>query len=621
MKSPRKLGTLLLWLLVAVVMTITFRMASPRTPVNHKPLHDARYLSRVEPQPSAQLVETALRKTDFGQSLNGTEEAALHMPLRMPNNMTLLPDHSLLVEAIPVVEDPSLTWDPCLALNGGNGGTQTGAWTFNELMLAVADTNDGNPQPAEELWTNMMVDLVQNQTIGNFTAQARQEARNFFDYWPKDPFTTCINPISVPPNSCLSLKNSPVHLNAIVNRLDSGQNGSSDRGGMLLFVFGVTMNPTNNGGNGEGSGGFCENQQGGSGSGNQDFNIILEYTVPSTNYITGQSITAQSWAQMWQSLSNVCPNGFTNGCAQGLQQGQFDYYLNNIVQLVVAATAGGSNAPNKSALADIRTNEVELAGPGTAQHPPVWEMREWAFAASSGNGVGLIEVPLTQTPDLSYDGAGVNGTMFCTFSNQDPNNMPPGCSNQLGTIEGLILTEQSFIEGGTFSVPTSEQAVSALNPPGTTQSPGLFWDSSPSMQSNSNLYTPRVIFAATSQVYNPVSQGPDRLGGINGTCNGCHGSETQTAFQQVANRAATGSGDQPSALSAFLVGCNNGGGVLTGTCQTPFNLSMDMWGNEVVQDPVYSSYQNTFGDIGRRFNCMTKILNNSGSISCNGAGN
>ena len=621
MKSPRKLGSSLLWLLVAVVMTITFRMASTRTAANHQPLNHPRAFSRVESQPSAHLVETALRKADFPQSLTATEQAALHLPIQMPSGITLLPDHSLLVEAIPVVEDPNLTWDPCI------GGMQTGAWTFNELMLAAADTNDSNPQPAEELWTNMMVDLVQAQTINNFTAQPRLQARNFFDYWPKDPFTTCINPISVPPNSCLSLKNSPVHLNAIVNRIDSGQNGSSDRGGMLRFVFGVTMNPTNNGGNGQGSGGFCENLQGGSGSGNQQFNIILEYAVPSTNYITGQPITAQSWAQMWANLSNDCPNGFNSpDCnAQGGEPGDFNYDLNSIVQLVVAATAGGSNAPNKSALTDIRTNEVELAGPGTAQNPPVWEMREWAFGSTPGsNGVYLlIETALTQTPDLSFDGGAVNGTKFCTFSNQDPNNTPPGCSNLLATIEGLIEVNESFIENGAFTVPTNEQAVSALNPPGSTLSPGVFWDSSPSMQNNSNLYTARVIFAATSQVYNPVSQGPDRVGGINGTCNGCHGSETQTAFQQVANRAATGSGDQPSALSAFLVGCNNGGGVLTGTCQTPFNLSMDMWGNEVVQDPVYSSYHNTFGDIGRRFNCMNKILNPNSppDVSCNGAGN
>ena len=76
--------------------------------------------------------------------------------------------------------------------------------------------------------------------------------------------------------------------------------------------------------------------------------------------------------------------------------------------------------------------------------------------------------------------------------------------------------------------------------------------------------------------------------------------ETQTAFQQVVNRAATGSGDQPSALSAFLLGCNNSGGVLTSPCGTPFGVNTP--GNEVVQDPVYSSYHNTFGDVERRLN-------------------
>jgi hypothetical protein len=614
MKSPRKLGSLLLWLLVAVIVTITFRMASTRSLASHKPIHEARYLNRVESQPSAHLVETALHKADFPELLNASERAALQRPILTPTGITILPDHSLLVEAIPVVEDPNLTWDPCIS-----GGNQSGAWTFNKLMMAIAGLQPGdNPQPAEQMWMNMLAQMGTVQTIGTFTAQPRPQAKNFFDYWAKDTdgHNVCTNPYNNL-RFCLSLPASPVHLNAIVNRIDVGQNGNSDLAGQLRFVFGFTMNPTNDDGGGVASGNFCENQQGGSGSGNQKFNIILEYNVPS-------SITAQTWALEWANLSNDCPNGFSApGCnAQGGQPGDFNYDLNQIISQVVTAGAGGASAPNGSALAEIRTNEVELAGGGSLQNPPVWEMREWTLGSTIQNGVDQFQqVALTQTPDLSFDGGGVNGTMFCTFSNQDQNNNPPGCSTALGTIEGLILTGQTGIENGTFTVPTSERAVSALNPSPSAGGTGVFWDSSPSMQTSSNLYTARVIFAASPQVINGKTGAADPFGGINGTCNGCHGTETQTAFQQVVNRAATGSRDQPSALSAFLVGCNSSGGTLTSPCQNPFALNSP--GNEKVQDPVYSSYHNTFGDVGRRLNCLNKILNPNSppDVSCDGAGN
>jgi len=44
-------------------------------------------------------------------------------------------------------------------------------------------------------------------------------------------------------------------------------------------------------------------------------------------------------------------------------------------------------------------------------------------------------------------------------------------------------------------------------------------------------------------------------------------------------------------------------------------------GVESVQDRVFTSQANFFGEIQRRFNCMNKVLNNSGNVSCNGGGN
>ncbi len=335
MKSPRKLRNPLLWLLAVVVMTTTFRMAMTSRTAHSKPMRHATYDSRIERQPSAHLVEAALRKTDFPQMLTASEKAALHLPILTPNGITLIPDHSLMVEAIPVVEDPNLTWDPCLALNGGNGGTKTGAWTFNELMLAVAGTTDSNPQPAEQILTNIIADFAQDVKIGStFTAFHRHLGREFFNSWPVDQndLGQCSNPFNS--GQCLSLLNAPVHLNAIVNRVDIGQNGSSDNAGQLRFVFGVTMDPLNDDPHHD----FCEGSNG-SGDGDQSFNIILEYNVPPSSY------TAQSWAQAWLNLSKLCPEpaGFTTQCAQqGIPPNPpFNSQLNQIVQNVVALGAGG----------------------------------------------------------------------------------------------------------------------------------------------------------------------------------------------------------------------------------------------------------------------------------------
>ena len=130
----------------------------------------------------------------------------------------------------------------------------------------------------------------------------------------------------------------------------------------------------------------------------------------------------------------------------------------------------------------------------------------------------------------------------------------------------------------------------------------------------------RVILAAA-----PTFSDTTTPGGIDGSCNGCHGAETQIVFQQVVNRTSGTGHDTPSALSPFLVGCtSNPSGGLTAPCGTPFLLNQASGSTafEKVQDPVNPTTQvNQFGDILRRFNCMNKILNNpTANVVCNGAG-
>jgi hypothetical protein len=573
MKSRKNLWVALLLLLACAAVIASVGIGPRRESVSVLSARGPSYItaldSAVDAQPSAHLVTASFRASAFPISTPVVGEATSHNPIQA-SGFSILPDHSLLVNNVNVVEDPNLTWDSCV------GGTKSGAWTFDTLMMAI---RNGTRQQAEQMLMDMLADFGKDVTINGFTAKARTGGMDFFNNWPVDSDGAMCNDPFHPgqQRACLSL-DGPVHLNAIVNRIDIGQQigNTADRAGQLRFVFGVTTG----------------NQQGGQ-CGASLFNIILEYSVPG-------SITAQTWAQDWQNLSTLCvttTTGITQTCAQQI----FDPALLALTNQVVLAGEGGSGASNGSALADVRTNEIALDAP--------WELRQFKLTPVSVAGSELAQTAVDQTPDLSFDGGLIGGQMFCNGSNQNP-----ACNPNLLTIETYIQNNQSCISNGTCTVQQKDPALlgaSALNP-------AVFWDSSPSM--GSLFHQARVIFAASPQFFDSTIGGADPVGGTDGTCNGCHGAETLTQtsndFQQIANRASNTGNDQASKLAAFLVGCAGGG---SPPCQMN---SLNTPGTEQVQDPVDSSAQNTFGDVERRVNCMNTILGTpqGQTVSCDGAG-
>ena len=136
---------------------------------------------------------------------------------------------------------------------------------------------------------NTMLSAWQNeQTINGFTVQPRGgigvlAQSGLLGNWPVDP-----NNPSLP-----SLLNPPVRLNAIVNRIDLGQNFNPATAGELRFIFGVTA--------GTSPGGSCAADP------KAPFNIIIEFNVPST-------FSPNAWANVWNSLgselSNSPPDAF-----------------------------------------------------------------------------------------------------------------------------------------------------------------------------------------------------------------------------------------------------------------------------------------------------------------------
>lgn len=144
--------------------------------------------------------------------------------------------------------------------------------------------------------------------------------------------------------------------------------------------------------------------------------------------------------------------------------------------------------PNGSALIDIRTNEIALSFE--------WQLRE--FHLSSTDGL-LHPATIFLTPDLSFNGSAELGR----FINDN---------------ESTILTE-------THDVPVSFEGAPFLG--GAVINDGFtVWDA--------------------PGINNPEARHKFALN----TCNGCHGSETQTGFLQIFPRDP----GQQSSLSGFLIG-------------------------------------------------------------------
>jgi hypothetical protein len=202
--------------------------------------------------------------------------------------------------------------------------------------------------------------------------------------------------------------------------------------------------------------------------------------------------------------------------------------------------------------------------------------------------------------------------VFCTQSEQTQ--LPGGCGN-LNEFKQLVQMNNSLILNGNFPVPSTLLGASSLNGPDDSPSDSVqvYWDSSPTMAGIDP--NARVVLAASPR-YGDSTDPADPVGGLDGSCNGCHGRETVTFFQQVRNRTD----GTASVLSSFLVGCN--GGTINAPCPSANLGGLNFPITEGVQDPVNLSQVNTFGDIKRRLNCMTKISGTQAPtmVACNGAG-
>ena len=165
------------------------------------------------------------------------------------------------------------------------------------------------------------------------------------------------------------------------------------------------------------------------------------------------------------------------------------------------AAAGADPAkPNGSALNQLRTDEIALGNP--------WQLREFQLFATDTDAHHLREVTVKQTPDNSL--------------------------NQTDRMVDYVNANAADIVAQRYAVPADFPAGSPfLGGSSQTDTPGFFWNRGP----------------AGKTITNPEARREFSLG----TCNGCHGGETNTFFTHV-KPAAFGT---EAALSQFLTGLPN----------------------------------------------------------------
>ena len=360
------------------------------------------------------------------ETLRTARERSLPIAIRQsmisfPISLLHSPAKTLMITDLSVVQDPTRTFDIC-----GNVGDPNGAWTFKTLMTEMANQSATYVDPADFV-ENWLQSWNTSHTINTFPIPARTKMNNLvLNPWPRDA------------NGRLDLDQSPMRLLAIVNRLDlrSSSTGSSSYGGSGgipvnagegRFVFGV-VNRNNNGG--------CSKME---------FTVILEYQVP-----INQCTAIRSYAQEWRNLGNI-----TLGSAA------FNPALQAITDQFTLAGAGGTK-PNGSAIKQIRTNEIALAGgygapidldPASdrlrrAAMPSgaPWELRE--FHLQSDHMLHIVSTK--NTPHHTRN----NTAQLASYIN----------SNALSIINGTntvptFWASQPFLTGSTFNISVLDSAV------------------------------------------------------------------------------------------------------------------------------------------------------------------
>lgn len=331
-----------------------------------------------------------------------------------------------------------------------------GAWSFGKLIQGLAGSSD--PAVVSKFVVSWLRSWDADQTVNTFTVPKRTKIRALIiDPWKAKDGQAGVADDAWKPN----LANAPFRLLAIVNRMDlnRGSGAAVQNAGEGRFVFGV-VRP-------DGS--------------PAQFTVIFEYEL-----LAQDRERLRRWAQEWHALGTI----------------PFGTQYNAALQKITDQFAGAGAAPlkpNKSALNQLRTNEIELVLP-PENVSRGWELREFNIGSD-----GLLHpVTTKQTPANAFQ----NKADLATFIND----------NAVALLDRTLFIPEKLPDGRAFLA-----GASVVAPP--TQ--GFFWNA-PGIQNN---------------------EARHQLGML--TCNGCHHRESNTTdFLHVKVRAA----DQRAELSDFLEG-------------------------------------------------------------------
>ena len=404
---------------------------------------------------------------------------------------------SLMVTDLTVVNDPLRTGDPCTG-----AGAPMGKWSFGHLMTEMANQPETGIDPA--LFVRRWLARWETpQQVNDLQVAERLQIRNRIII----PWETASG------GAKLDLAKAPFRLLAIVNRIDLRDN----------FVYG------HGGGAGEARFVFCAVDVT-AGCAPMPFTVIFEYGVMKAN-----CLALKAWGQEWAHLSTL-----------NFGDPAFNTALEAITEQFVKAGADPSKLPNKSALNQLRTNEIALAGP--------WQIREFTIDATSVSG-HLAEATVKQTPGPVFN----HQTVIADFVNA---NIPAILADK-HVVPAMFPGITPFLGGEALTNPAR-----------------AFWDG------------PKPPAPAPPAIVNRDA----RFHFSFNTCNGCHGGETfpdipfdpAKFFTHIAPRTA----NQEARLSSFLAG----------------HLSGAPGPDVPVTDPADGVPSRTFNDLARRQVELQKVL-------------
>jgi hypothetical protein len=117
--------------------------------------------------------------SEIQQALDNHQTLHLSPQLFVDGPVSVVPDHELMITAIPVVEDRTRTFDQCLP--NGQQGTPAGAWTFATLMKAIAcstGTQNCTTAAAENVLLSMLASWQHPKTALSEVARVSGKSNN-----------------------------------------------------------------------------------------------------------------------------------------------------------------------------------------------------------------------------------------------------------------------------------------------------------------------------------------------------------------------------------------------------------------------------------------------------------